>query len=231
MEQDVADAPFRAFEKTRQALAAAGYSTGSFGANANTSAYDKKVAASRTEALNLKAGYNADGSQSLIQKVGNNKTWKKFEANIAMPMIEGAALEVGGGLVARGLGLGGKAAVEVAEETVSSSRVWEVGAYNKLAGVESGLDAHHVGQKALMKNFIPSYDMKTAPAILVPEVGHTTKGAFGIVSRSTKGFTNARQVLARDIFELRRVYKADGIPNSSLQQLIDLNKTKYPGAF
>jgi hypothetical protein len=66
---------------------------------------------------------------------------------------------------------------------------------------------------------------------LVPEVGHTIKGANGIVSRSTIGVTNARQLLARDIFELRRVYGSQGIPNSSLQQLIQMNKTKYPEAF
>ncbi len=66
---------------------------------------------------------------------------------------------------------------------------------------------------------------------MVPEVGHTIKGANGIVSRSTIGVTNARQLLARDIFELRRVYGSQGIPNSSLQQLIQMNKTKYPEAF
>jgi hypothetical protein len=29
----------------------------------------------------------------------------------------------------------------------------------------------------------------------------------------------------------RRVYGSQGIPNSSLQQLIDMNKTLYPNAF
>ena len=69
----------------------------------------------------------------------------------------------------------------------------------------------------------------TAPSILVPKVGHTIKGPLGIVSRNTQGFSNARQVLARDIFELRRVYP--NIPNNSLQQLIQMNKSIYPKYF
>ena len=112
-----------------------------------------------------------------------------------------------------------------------SSNLWKVGSYNKLAGLESGLNAHHVGQKALMKRFVPNYNWRNAPSILVPESGHLTRSSLGIVSRSTKGLSNARQVLARDIFELRRVYGGQGIPNSSLQQLIQLNKQMYPRAF
>ncbi len=111
------------------------------------------------------------------------------------------------------------------------SNLWRVGAYNEIRGLETGLHAHHVGQKSVMKQFITNYDLNTAPSILVPEVGHTIRGASGIVSRSTTGFTNARQVLARDIFELRRVYTSQGIPNTSLKALIELNKTMYPGAF
>jgi hypothetical protein len=97
--------------------------------------------------------------------------------------------------------------------------------YNEIKGIP-GLDAHHVGQKAIMKKFIPNYDPMTAPAILVPKVGHTIKGPEGIVSRSSKGIENARQLLARDIMELRRVYS--DIPNSQLQKLIELNKQLYP---
>lgn len=102
---------------------------------------------------------------------------------------------------------------------------YQVGAYKDIKGVE-GLDAHHVGQKALMKDFVENYDLNTAPAINVPKVGHTIKGPNGIVSRSTKGIENPRQLLARDIMELRRVY--DDIPNSALKELIELNKKMYP---
>ncbi len=111
----------------------------------------------------------------------------------------------------------------------SGSRIWEVGAYNELRGVEIGLDAHHVGQKALMSRFVPNYNLNTAPSILVPKLGHTQ--GIGVISRNTTGFVNARQVLARDILELRRVYGGQGIPNSSLQRLIQMNKTMYPSAF
>jgi predicted ribonuclease toxin of YeeF-YezG toxin-antitoxin module len=102
---------------------------------------------------------------------------------------------------------------------------YQVGAYKDIKGVE-GLDAHHAGQKAAMKKLVDNYDLNTAPAINVPKVGHTIKGPNGIVSRSTKGIDNPRQLLARDIRELRRVY--DDIPNSALKELIELNKKMYP---
>lgn len=71
-----------------------------------------------------------------------------------------------------------------------------------------------------------NYDPKTAPAINVPRVGHTISGPNGIVSRNTKGITSARQLLARDLFELKRVYP--DIPNSALRELIEMNKKMYP---
>ena len=68
-----------------------------------------------------------------------------------------------------------------------------------------------------MKKLVDNYNLNTAPAINVPKVGHTIKGPNGI---------NPRQLLARDIRELRRVY--DDIPNSKLKELIELNKKMYP---
>ncbi|WP_431045598.1 Ig-like domain-containing protein [Roseateles sp. L2-2] len=106
---------------------------------------------------------------------------------------------------------------------------YSVGQYNELAGVVKGLDAHHVGQKALLGKLIPGYDPLTAPAILVPKIGHTLRGPNGILSRSVEGLTTPRDVLARDIRELRRVYQ--DVPNSSLQKLIKMNKEAYPGSF
>lgn len=102
---------------------------------------------------------------------------------------------------------------------------YQVVAYKDIKGVE-GLDAHHAGQKAVMKKLVDNYDPYTAPAINVPKVGHTIKGPNGIISRSTKGIENPRQLLARDIIELRRVY--DDIPNAKLKSLIELNKKMYP---
>jgi len=109
------------------------------------------------------------------------------------------------------------------------NNIWKVGPYNKMRGMQPGLDAHHVGQAAGMKRMIPGYDRNTAPTILVPKVRHTIRGSRGIVSRSLKGIKNPRQLMARDIFELRRVYP--NIPNKALRQLINENKRMYPGAF
>lgn len=84
-----------------------------------------------------------------------------------------------------------------------------------------------VGRRERCSNEIHvGYDHDTAPAILVPKVGHTIKGPNGIVSRSTKGLDNARDILARNIIELRRVYP--DIPNAKLQELIKMNKRLYP---
>ena len=69
-----------------------------------------------------------------------------------------------------------------------------------------------------MKKFIADYD-KSCTTILVPKVGHTIRGPKGIVSRSSKGIENGRQLLARDIMELRRVYP--DIPNSQIKNLLN----------
>jgi len=103
---------------------------------------------------------------------------------------------------------------------------YTVGAYDDIRGTVPGLDAHHVGQKAVMRDLVPGYDPATAPSILVPRAGHTRVGPTGQVSTSTDGFTSARDVVARDIRELRRVYP--DVPNSQLQQLIQMNKDSYP---
>lgn len=106
---------------------------------------------------------------------------------------------------------------------------FSVGAYEKIKGTLPNMDAHHIGQKALMKKFIPDYDPNKAPAILVPKVGHTLRGPNGIVSRKTIGIDNPRNLIARDVKELRRVYP--DIPNEQLKKLIDMNKELYPKAF
>jgi RHS repeat-associated protein len=122
-------------------------------------------------------------------------------------------------------------AIDGAEDAAKLGRVcvpskFDVGPYNKMNGLVPGLDAHHAGQAAAMKKVVKNYDYDTAPTILVPKVGHTIKGPNGIVSRSTKGLDNARDILARDIKELRRVYP--DIPNAKLQEMIEMNKSLYP---
>ncbi|MCG3844386.1 hypothetical protein I3262_03590 [Photobacterium damselae] len=94
-----------------------------------------------------------------------------------------------------------------------------------MKGAVPGLDAHHAGQKAAMRKLVDGYDPKTGPSILVPKVGHTIKGPNGVVSRSTKGIDGARDLLARDVKELRRVYP--DLPNIQRQNLINLNKEMY----
>ena len=74
-----------------------------------------------------------------------------------------------------------------------------------------------------MEKMVSNYDSQTAPAISVPRAGHTRReDKVGVVSRATKNITSARQLLARDIRELRRVYP--DIPNSALRELITMNK-------
>ncbi len=160
----------------------------------------------------------------------------RFTANMALFFLPGKGAKPAAGAEAAGASLSLRSGLAFKGSTLGDvtagaakggSRVFEVGSYNTLRGVEAGLDAHHVGQKALMSKFIPGYNPSTAPSILVPKLGHTQ--GVGVLSRGTSGLSNARQVLARDIFELRRVYP--NVPNSSLQQLIQINKTMYPGAF
>ncbi|MGQ7249542.1 RHS repeat-associated core domain-containing protein, partial [Halomonas sp. V046] len=115
--------------------------------------------------------------------------------------------------------------------------VFDVGSYRDLRGAvrggRTGLDAHHAGQKAIMRDLVSGYDLNTAPAILVPKEGHTlSREGVGIVSRSkinpTTGqpFDSPRDLLARDVKELRRVYPE--APNNQLQELIGQNKEMYP---
>ena len=105
---------------------------------------------------------------------------------------------------------------------------FQVGLYEDLVKVNrgTGLDAHHVGQKARISNLVANYDLNKAPAILVPASGHSSidpvRGRLStsaINPRTKKPFANARELLARDIRELRRGYPE--IPNSQLQELID----------
>lgn len=119
----------------------------------------------------------------------------------------------------------GKTGDEVDGKGTGKFSKYDVGLYKEIKGVPR-LDAHHVGQKAIMKKFIRNYDPNNAPAILIPKAGHTRKGPRGIVLRSSKGIESVRQLLARDIMELRRVYP--DIPNSQLRKLIELNKQLYP---
>lgn len=112
---------------------------------------------------------------------------------------------------------------------------FQVGLHRDLIKINggTGLDSHHAGQKAIMKKLVTNYNQMDAPAILVPKVGHTELGINGIVSRSAtnpktgKPFVSGRDLMARDIRELRRVYGST-VSNKQLQELINLNKSMYP---
>jgi RHS repeat-associated protein len=151
----------------------------------------------------------------------------KLDANNPVLIVEGKGLTTAGEITAaaRSAPPVGSA---VAEAVGASSNVgkYTVGAYDDLRGTVAGLDAHHAGQKAVMNKFVENYDPAVAPSILVPKVGHTIRGPNGIVSRNTAGFKNARDLIARDVKELRRVYP--DVPNEALQKLIDINKSMYP---
>ncbi|WP_314187293.1 RHS repeat-associated core domain-containing protein [Aggregatibacter kilianii] len=113
---------------------------------------------------------------------------------------------------------------------------YEVGAFDDLSkrSVGDGLDIHHVGQKKIMDRLVKGYDPQKAPSIAVPSEGHTRRTSItndrvstkDINPRTNKPFDNPRDLIARDIKELRRVYP--DIPNSKLQELIQLNKKMYP---
>ena len=114
---------------------------------------------------------------------------------------------------------------------------FDIGLHSDLlkAKKDSNLRSHHAGQKAIMKLLVANYDENKAPAILVNYICHNKNNpekSPGVVStrnlnpNTGKPFSNARELLARDIRELRRVYS--NIPNSKLQELIELNKSMYP---
>ena len=167
------------------------------------------------------------GSQAaeLFAKYGDNVV-KCVDDILGFAKKEGLelALPDGGSIKLWGDSAGNTVQFAAKKSSNSSIEKYKVGAYKDIKG-GIDMDAHHVGQKAVMEKLVEIYDWRTAPSISVPKEGHTIKGDKGIVKRSTKGVTSAWQLLARDFFELKRVY-AD-IPNSSLKELIEMNKRMY----
>jgi len=105
-------------------------------------------------------------------------------------------------------------------------RAFEVGTADDLLARSirgDKLDIHHVGQAHPLEQIIPSYNRATAPAIAVPRGQHST---IPTVRGPYTG--TARDQLAKDIRDLRNYTDA---PNSSLRELIDLNKQTYPTPF
>ncbi|WP_330949752.1 hypothetical protein [Virgibacillus sp. MG-45] len=103
---------------------------------------------------------------------------------------------------------------------------YEVGVFDDLqkrSAVGDKLDIHHVGQKHPASQVIDGYNPQYAPSIAVPFREHkripTLKGDYN---------GSARDLLAKDIWDLRRHTNA---PNSTLKELMNLNKSMYPGSF
>ena len=121
------------------------------------------------------------------------------------------------------LGLTGNCGADKAAKGVGK---YEVGAYDALKSKSvagDGLDIHHAMQKNPAGQAVGGYNPATGPSIAVPRGEHsripTLKGEYS---------GSARDLLAKDIRDLRNYTNA---PNSSLRDLIDLNKQTYPGAF
>jgi hypothetical protein len=103
---------------------------------------------------------------------------------------------------------------------------YQVGRFDDLeraSRVGDDLALHHEGQKHAMKQVVPGYDPHTAPAIALPTGEHlllpTIRGPYT---------GTARDLLARGIHNLRQFTNA---PGSALLDLINLNKSLYPGSF
>jgi hypothetical protein len=119
---------------------------------------------------------------------------------------------------------GGPGAMWIGERTAVEA--YDVGTYNALKARSPGgdaLDIHHAGQAHAFEQLIPGYNRVSGPAIALPEAEHalipTIRGATTLTPR---------QILANDIWNLRNFTNA---PNTSLQDLIRLNKNMYPKAF
>lgn len=109
---------------------------------------------------------------------------------------------------------------------VASVSKYEVGTFDMLKGrsiVGDGLDIHHAMQKNPAGQVVPNYNPLSAPSIALPRAEHamipTLRGPYT---------GSARSLLAKDIMDMRNY---TNVPNSSLIELIKLNKQMYPAAF
>ena len=105
-------------------------------------------------------------------------------------------------------------------------RPYQVGTFDelsKLSKPNDGLEIHHVVQKHPAGQIIDGYEQSMAPSIALPRMEHrAVPNLRGDYSGS------ARDLLSRDIRNLRNYTDA---PNSSLRELINLNKEMYPDSF
>jgi len=130
--------------------------------------------------------------------------------------IEGLPL-LGVELAAIGVG-------RIASERPDPVALYDVGTYAELSrrsvkGDE--LEIHHVPSKHPAAQTVPGYNARNAPSIMLRREAHLTVPTHQGVYLGT-----ARDLLAGDVWELHK----RGVPNESLQMLIDMNMAMYPGA-
>lgn len=180
-------------------------------------------------------GHMAAHPWETTQRIANGvyDTGKAIVNGDGHALGKAGAFAFGPGAIGKALGVAGKAAGiakaatavgDVAE--VDRVSAYEVGTYDTLktrSRVGDELDIHHAGQAHAMEQIVPGYERATGPSIALPSGEHALiPNLRGAVTMSP------RTLLARDIWNLKAYTSA---PSSSLQQLIQLNKTMYPGAF
>lgn len=204
------------------------------------SSANSRGATNNGTAQQLKDGYTGDTRSVMFQETGA-ETIGRYTHNVVdfgVNLLPGSSFPDVGAALGRGeygaavlllgtellgpLGKEGRALAGLEKATAK----YEVGTFKDLkAGsvVGDGLDIHHAVQKSPASQVISGYDALKAPAIAIPQAEHrlipTISGQFG---------GTARDLLSKDIRDLRNYTNA---PNSSLRQLIDLNKEINPSAF
>ena len=100
---------------------------------------------------------------------------------------------------------------------------YDTGTANGLRGnseVGDNLDIHHVPQSQPASQTVEGYDKGTAPAIALPKGEHQA-----ISPEKGEATRTPRDQLAKDVKDLRNHTNA---PNSKIQEVIQINKDKYP---
>jgi RHS repeat-associated protein len=157
-------------------------------AEANRYAYVENDPLNRLDPLGLNAeGPGGSFGQNLLQGSVNTLVpgayysglaQQEFQAgNYGSAAVYGAASLADATLGILTLGISTRANAALRTSAGAITKI-EVGTYNTLTArsVGDALDIHHVGQKAIMSEFVPGYNAATAPAIAVPTVGHTIRG-------------------------------------------------------
>jgi RHS repeat-associated protein len=194
--------------------------------------------------LQYRASQNADGGISFGMRmpatsgqevIGNLATDLLDVANVGVTVASGGGAGFAGRGLAQGAGMllaktGGAGVVTnsvVQQGKKVATAAYEVDSFNKLRNRSlpgDGLELHHAVQQKPAKSLVPGYKGEGGPAIALPKAEHRRIPTL----RGNANAGSPRNQLAKDIRDLRNYTFA---PNESLQKLIELNKTTYPGTF